>query len=126
MAVFPRIRCSRRKLTRPSTGTSTPPAASAAGELVVEGTVLGVVGGRSLLAKARSCRRKDLDVFGLGLAVAILVDATHVRMVLVPSVMQLLGKANLSFPHWLERSVPHFDVDAGPAPSAPLVPADSV
>ena len=35
-----------RKLTRTSTGTSTPPAASAAGELVVEGTVLGVVGGR--------------------------------------------------------------------------------
>jgi RND superfamily putative drug exporter len=39
-----------------------------------------------------------LDVFGLGLAVAILVDATLVRMVLVPSVMQLLGQANWWFP----------------------------
>jgi uncharacterized membrane protein YdfJ with MMPL/SSD domain len=39
-----------------------------------------------------------LDVFGLGLAVAILVDATVVRLVLVPSVMQLLGQANWWFP----------------------------
>jgi len=39
-----------------------------------------------------------LDVFGLGLAVAILVDATLVRLVLVPSVMQLLGSANWWFP----------------------------
>ena len=66
-----------------------------------------------------------LDVFGLGLAVAILVDATLVRLVLVPSVMQLLGSANWWFPRWLDRSVPHLDVDSGPAPSAPLVPADS-
>jgi RND superfamily putative drug exporter len=39
-----------------------------------------------------------LDVFGLGLAVAILVDATLVRMVLVPSIMQLLGKTNWWLP----------------------------
>ena len=39
-----------------------------------------------------------LDVFGLGLAVAILVDATLVRLVLVPSVMQLLGGTNGWFP----------------------------
>jgi RND superfamily putative drug exporter len=65
-----------------------------------------------------------LDVFGLGLAVAILVDATLVRMILVPSIMQLLGKANWWFPHWLDRAVPHLDVDSGPAPSAPLWPAD--
>ena len=66
-----------------------------------------------------------LDVFGLGLAVAILVDATLVRMVLVPSVMQLLGNANWWFPHWLDRAVPHLDVDGIPTPSTPLVPADS-
>jgi putative drug exporter of the RND superfamily len=41
-----------------------------------------------------------LDVFGLGLAVAILVDATLVRMVLVPSIMQLLGKTNWWLPRW--------------------------
>ena len=59
-----------------------------------------------------------LDVFGLGLAVAILVDATVVRMVLVPSIMQLLGAANWWFPNWLERTIPHLDVDTSPATAA--------
>jgi RND superfamily putative drug exporter len=59
-----------------------------------------------------------LDVFGLGLAVAVLVDATIVRMVLVPSIMQLLGSANWWFPTWLERIVPHLDVEAAPAVDA--------
>jgi putative drug exporter of the RND superfamily len=66
-----------------------------------------------------------LDVFGLGLAVAILVDATLVRMVLVPSVMQLLGPANWWFPHWLDRAVPHLDIDGGTA-LAPRAGADSL
>ncbi len=47
-----------------------------------------------------------LDVFGLGLATAIFVDATIVRMVLVPSVMQLLGRANWWIPAWLDRVLP--------------------
>jgi RND superfamily putative drug exporter len=64
-----------------------------------------------------------LDVFGLGLAVAILVDATLVRMVLVPSIMQLLGKANWWFPRRLDRAVPHLDVDAGPVGPASPMPA---
>jgi putative drug exporter of the RND superfamily len=48
-----------------------------------------------------------LSVFGLGLAVAVLVDATVVRMVLVPAVMQLLGPANWWLPSWLGRATPH-------------------
>jgi RND superfamily putative drug exporter len=47
-----------------------------------------------------------LDVFGLGLAAAILVDATLVRMVLVPSVMEVLGAANWWLPRWLRRFLP--------------------
>jgi RND superfamily putative drug exporter len=47
-----------------------------------------------------------LDVFGLGLAAAIFVDATLVRMVLVPSIMQLLGAANWWLPGWLRRVLP--------------------
>jgi RND superfamily putative drug exporter len=43
---------------------------------------------------------------GLGLAVAILVDATVVRMVLVPAVMELLGRANWWLPGWLDRLLP--------------------
>jgi RND superfamily putative drug exporter len=45
-----------------------------------------------------------LNVFGLGLAVAVFVDATVVRMVLVPSIMQLLGNANWWAPRFLRRA----------------------
>jgi len=55
-----------------------------------------------------------LDVFGLGLAVAVLVDATVVRMVLVPAVMQLLGGANWWLPMWMQRPAPRFEVEATP------------
>src|SRR6266699_2492921 len=43
---------------------------------------------------------------GLGLAVAILIDATVVRLVLVPAVMELLGRANWWLPAWLDRLLP--------------------
>jgi RND superfamily putative drug exporter len=47
-----------------------------------------------------------LKVFGLGLAASILIDASLVRLVLVPSVMELLGRSNWYMPHWLDRIVP--------------------
>jgi putative drug exporter of the RND superfamily len=64
-----------------------------------------------------------LNVFGLGLAVAILVDATLVRMCLVPSVMELLGSANWWLPGWLDRRLPRRGtVHSAPVqPSGPLV-----
>jgi putative drug exporter of the RND superfamily len=52
-----------------------------------------------------------LKLFGIGLASAILLDATIVRMVLVPAVMQLLGKRNWWIPDWLERILPRLDVE---------------
>jgi RND superfamily putative drug exporter len=52
-----------------------------------------------------------LKLFGIGLAAAILLDATLVRMVLVPAVMQLLGKWNWWIPNWLERILPRIDVE---------------
>jgi RND superfamily putative drug exporter len=52
-----------------------------------------------------------LKVFGLGLAAAILIDATLVRMVLVPSIMELLGRANWWMPAWLDRIVPNLGVE---------------
>ena len=58
-----------------------------------------------------------LNVFGLGLAVAVFVDATAVRMVLVPSIMQLLGNANWWLPGFLRRSLPEFSVDAPESPT---------
>jgi RND superfamily putative drug exporter len=50
-------------------------------------------------------------MFGLGLATAILVDATLVRMVLVPATMRLLGDANWWMPAWLGRILPTVDVE---------------
>ncbi len=52
-----------------------------------------------------------LKVFGLGLAVAVFVDATLVRSVLVPATMELLGRANWWFPAWLDRIVPRVSVE---------------
>jgi RND superfamily putative drug exporter len=52
-----------------------------------------------------------LKLFGIGLASAIFLDATLVRMVLVPAVMQLLGSRNWWIPNWLERILPRIDVE---------------
>jgi RND superfamily putative drug exporter len=53
-----------------------------------------------------------LKVFGLGLAAAILIDSTIVRMVLVPSAMELIGRANWWIPRWLDRLIPRIGADA--------------
>ncbi|MGH2823222.1 MAG: MMPL family transporter [Thermoleophilaceae bacterium] len=52
-----------------------------------------------------------LKLFGIGLATAVFLDATVVRMVLVPAVMQLLGSRNWWIPDWLERLLPRLDVE---------------
>ena len=52
-----------------------------------------------------------VKMFGLGLATAIFIDATIVRMVLVPAAMTLLGDANWWTPRWLERLLPAVDID---------------
>lgn len=51
-------------------------------------------------------------MFGLGLATAIFVDATIVRIVLVPATMKLLGDANWWLPAWLDRILPTIDIDS--------------
>jgi len=47
-----------------------------------------------------------LKLLGIGMATAILVDATIVRMLLVPALMQLIGRANWWIPAWLDRALP--------------------
>jgi RND superfamily putative drug exporter len=60
-----------------------------------------------------------LKLMGIGMATAIFVDATIVRMVLVPAVMQILGRGNWWLPSWLDRRLPRLDVERPePAPSA--------
>ena len=56
---------------------------------------------------------------GLGLAVAILLDATIVRMVLVPATMALLGRANWWLPRWLDRRLPHAGIEGAAVPRQP-------
>jgi len=58
-----------------------------------------------------------LKVFGLGLAVAVLIDVTLVRMVLVPSIMEILGAVNWWMPRFLDRSIPTIGVEVIPAPA---------
>jgi RND superfamily putative drug exporter len=50
-------------------------------------------------------------MFGVGLALAVLLDVTLVRMVLVPSVMSLLGHRAWWLPEWLDRLLPTFELD---------------
>jgi RND superfamily putative drug exporter len=52
-------------------------------------------------------------MFGIGLSVAVFLDATLVRMVLVPATMSLAGRANWWLPNWLDRILPHVDLEGG-------------
>jgi putative drug exporter of the RND superfamily len=54
---------------------------------------------------------RAIKLFGTGLAVAIFVDATIVRMVLVPATMELLGDANWWLPKWLDRILPKIHIE---------------
>jgi len=55
-----------------------------------------------------------IKLFGTGLAVAVLLDATVVRMLLVPATMELLGDRNWWLPKWLDRVLPRVHVEAPP------------
>ena len=74
------------------------------------GIMLGVFAAFSLADVA------SIQQFGLGLAVAILIDATLVRLVLLPAAMRACGKWCWWLPAWLERRLPNWDVEA-PAPA---------
>jgi putative drug exporter of the RND superfamily len=63
-----------------------------------------------------------LKLFGIGLASAIFLDATVVRLVLVPAVMQLLGPYNWWIPDWLERILPRLDVERVATETGPARP----
>lgn len=54
---------------------------------------------------------RQIKLFGIGLAVAVLLDATVVRMLLVPATMELLGDRNWWLPGWLDRLLPTIDVE---------------
>jgi putative drug exporter of the RND superfamily len=61
-----------------------------------------------------------VKLFGLGLSMAVLIDATIVRMLLVPATMELLGDRNWWIPHWLDRILPRVHIEAPPDLDAEL------
>jgi RND superfamily putative drug exporter len=61
-------------------------------------------------------------VIGVGMASAIFIDATVVRMLLVPSVMHLLGRANWWLPRSLERVLPQLHIEGRPEVYLPAQP----
>jgi RND superfamily putative drug exporter len=66
-----------------------------------------------------------IKMFGVGLATAVLIDATVVRIVLVPATMRLLGDWNWWLPGWLDRLLPNLDIEGGtglPEPEYETVP----
>jgi putative drug exporter of the RND superfamily len=60
-----------------------------------------------------------IKLFGLGLASAVFIDAVIIRSVLVPSIMQLLGKRAWWFPAWLDRILPKLHVEPAEGDPAP-------
>ena len=67
--------------------------------------------GRACSRASSSAATPIVKQFGVGLAVAIAIDATIVRCLLVPAVMTLFGKAAWWFPGPLERHMPHISVE---------------
>jgi RND superfamily putative drug exporter len=67
-----------------------------------------------------------VKLMGTGLASAILLDATIVRMLLVPATMELLGDRNWWLPRWLDRLLPKIDVEGHAAPAAVVDTPDEV
>jgi RND superfamily putative drug exporter len=82
--------------------------AATARVITAAAAIMVVVFGSFLLEDDRIVK-----LFGTGLAVAVLLDATLVRMVLVPSTMELLGARNWWLPRWLDRLLPNLDVEGG-------------
>lgn len=72
--------------------------------------IMAVVFGSFLLEDNRVTQ-----TFGTGLAAAIVLDATLVRMLLVPATMELLGSKNWWIPGWLDRILPHIELEGAAA-----------
>ncbi len=65
--------------------------------------------------------QRVVNLFGFGLAIAIAIDATLVRLVLVPAVMAIAGRRSWWIPKWLDRILPRINVE--PSPLDPFDPA---
>ena len=66
---------------------------------------------------------RTVKILGLGLAAAVAIDATVVRMLLVPATMELLGDKNWWIPRWLDRILPNLVVEPNHSTEAAEEPA---
>ena len=64
-----------------------------------------------------------LKIIGIGMAAAVVIDATIIRLVLVPSTMELLGDKNWWMPRWLDRLIPTLDIEGSNAHDHTAAPA---
>jgi putative drug exporter of the RND superfamily len=80
--------------------------AATARVITAAAAIMIVVFGAFLLEDDRT-----IKLFGVGLSAAVLLDATLVRMLLVPATMELLGARNWWLPTWLDRILPHLHVE---------------
>jgi RND superfamily putative drug exporter len=92
------------------------------------GVTAGIITGAALIMVAvfagfASGKLVMFEQMGFGLGVAILLDATLVRLLLVPSAMSLLGKANWYLPRWLEW-LPRLTIESTPLPLPAVASTD--
>ena len=63
-----------------------------------------------------------LAMFGLVTASAVLLDAVVVRMLLLPAVLQLLGRTTWALPRWFDRRLPMLAIEPEPSPGHGRLP----
>jgi RND superfamily putative drug exporter len=95
--------------------------AATAKVITAAAAIMVIVFGSFLLEQDRVVK-----LMGTGLATAILLDATVVRMLLVPATMELLGDRNWWLPRWLDRVLPSIDVEGHAAPGTALETDDGL
>ncbi len=86
--------------------------ASSARVITAAAAIMVVVFGSFVFEEIR-----EIKLFGLGLGLAVFLDATLVRMVLVPATMALLGHRNWWMPRWLDRLIPGLAVESSSSPA---------
>ena len=72
-----------------------------------------------VFASFASSSNHILKLFGLTLAVAVLLDAVVIRTILLPAVLQLLGRSTWSFPAWLDRRLPRVAIEPAARADSP-------
>lgn len=93
--------------TKDNTGAVTHGLAATARVITAAALIMVCVFGSFVIADNRIFK-----LMGLGLSIAVLLDATVVRMLLVPATMELLGDKNWYLPKWLDKIIPQIHVEA--------------